>query len=132
MDAQRLTQVFCTTSPQQNCSIDMLKYEVKQCRRGTASGQVPLGVSLPAVNAVQCTVPASWTCCRCHSITNDWAERVLPLLFCMHKSFSKAQGLSRRQMLCSCAGAEHKPQTTATSEHNACKPKLESGKALHH
>lgn len=99
-----------------------------QCRKGTALGQVPWSFSLLAVSTVQCTVPKSRTHCRsCHGIANDWAEKVWPLLFCTPKSSSKAQGLSRSQVLCSHAGAEHKTQTTVTSEHCSHivrKPKL--------
>lgn len=106
------------------------KHEVTQCRKGIASGHVPQSISLLAVNAVQRTVPDSRTYCRsCHGIANDW-----PLLFWMPKSSRKAQELSRSQVLCSHAGAEHKPQT-ATSEHssrNIKKPKLENSKEKCH
>lgn len=100
------------------------KHEVMQ---GIASGQVPQSISLLAVNVVRCTVPDSRTCCRRrHGIANDWS-----LLFWMPKSSSKAQELLRSQVLRSHAGAEHKPQTTATFEYssrNVKKPKLENSK----
>lgn len=67
---------------------------------------------------------------------SDWAEKVWTLfsLACPSPP-AKPMGCREARVLCSGAGAETKPQTTATSKHsshNVKEPKLENSKEKCH
>lgn len=91
------------------------KPKAMQCRKGTAPGRVPQGVSLRAVNAAQRRARGSRTCCRRHWGHYEWLgwKGLDPFLSCMPKSPSKAHGLQRSQgAVLRCRGRD---QTTDNS-----------------